>query len=41
MDMVNKFGKMAPNMKETGDLIKHAVMENSGMLTAISLKENG
>lgn len=39
--MVNKFGKMAPNMKETGDLIKHADMVNSGTLMVISLKVNG
>ena len=41
MDMVNKFGKMAPNMKVTGDLIKHADTVSSGMLMEISLKENG
>ena len=28
-------------MKVTGDLIKHAVMENSGMLMGMCLKENG
>jgi hypothetical protein len=32
---------MELNMKVTGDLIKHAVMENSGMLMEMCLKENG
>ena len=32
MAMEFKYGKMELSMKVTGDLIKHVVMENSGML---------
>lgn len=31
MGMEYKFGKMEPNMKEIGGLIKHADKESSGM----------
>ena len=41
MVMVCRYGRMAQNMKETGDLIKHVVMESSGTLMEISLKANG
>jgi hypothetical protein len=30
MAMDNRFGRMEPNMKVTGGLIKHVVKENSG-----------
>jgi hypothetical protein len=36
-----KYGKTEQNMKVTGDLIKLAVMENSGMLMVMCSKENG
>ena len=41
MDMESRFGKMAPNTKEIGDLIKLAAKENSGMLMEMFLKVNG
>lgn len=41
MVMVNKFGRMGPNMKVTGGLTKHVVKENSGTLMEIYLKVNG
>ena len=41
MVMVSKFGKTVPSMKETGGSTKHVGMENSGMLTVMSSKENG
>lgn len=41
MDMVCKSGKMEPNTKVIGDLIKHVVMENFGMSMVMSSKVNG
>jgi hypothetical protein len=41
MDMESKFGKMEQNTKVIGDSIRHAVMENSGTLMEMSLKESG
>jgi len=39
--MEYKFGKMEPNMKETGDLTKHVDKESSGMSMETFLKVNG
>ena len=41
MDMEYKFGKTEPNMKVTGDLIRHVVKESSGMLMETFLKVSG
>ena len=38
---VYKPGKMVLDMKEIGEIIKHMEKENFGMLTVMSLKENG
>jgi hypothetical protein len=32
---------MVPNMKESGEIIKQMVKENSGMLMVMSMKANG
>ena len=41
MAMVSKSGKMEPSTRVTGSSIRLVAKENSGMLTAMSLKENG
>ena len=40
MDVVNKFGRMEQDMKETGDTTKPMAREHSGMCMVINMMDN-